>query len=745
MPRWFSARAIGAGLLAVAGCQSVLGIEDWTPKSAPSESCTLNTDCPEDLVCVFAKCSVECRTDRDCVEQGRRCLTLDSGTSGCVSPTEAACTADSCESGTECHDGECRTPCSIGCRTDQSCVDGVCIGTDEGGTGGTAGSSSGGKGGSAGRTGGSGGIGGEDQGEGGAAATGGAAGRGGTAGAGGSIGGSAGTGGSAGSGGSGGSDPCDGIACDEQMNPECADDGTLRTYEAVGTCTDGTCDYSYVEDDCEFGCSGDACNADPCIGVVCDDPPDNGCQDSTHFVAYSTSGTCAEGTCEYSSNVIDCECEDDACTTDPCETVVCNAPPAPSCFDAGTRRTYSANGTCSGGSCSYAPTNTPCEFGCSGGACNADPCAGVTCSNPPGASCISTTLRTYEQNGSCSLGVCSYDSTDTSCTHVCSMAMCRCNPGYSGSGVGANGCADIDECTQNTDDCDTSPVATCGNTAGSYNCSCPAGYSGNGHGANGCTDIDECTQNTDDCDTSPVATCGNTSGGYNCSCPSPYTGNGHGSSGCTCPAVTACDAAGEMSGSYCSSQTVRATCTNTNGCQVHSSSTCTNLAAERCVGAHPNAKCEIVAGYPTDNADPPGNLLTTTLLGVPFTVSQSITLTRLGFIASAASSGVRLAVYQDSGGVPFTWRASALMGTVVAGRNEIPVDDPPSSSPVTLVPGNYWIFIVGQATISLRQGAVGSVRYRTWSPWNNPFPTGSLTGTSSDSLARPNLYVVGTP
>jgi hypothetical protein len=398
MPRWFSARAIGAGLLAVAGCQSVLGIEDWTPKSAPSESCTLNTDCPEDLVCVFAKCSVECRTDRDCVEQGRRCLTLDSGTSGCVSPTEAACTADSCESGTECHDGECRTPCSIGCRTDQSCVDGVCIGTDEGGTGGTAGSSSGGKGGSAGRTGGSGGIGGEDQGEGGAAATGGAAGRGGTAGAGGSIGGSAGTGGSAGSGGSGGSDPCDGIACDEQMNPECADDGTLRTYEAVGTCTDGTCDYSYVEDDCEFGCSGDACNADPCIGVVCDDPPDNGCQDSTHFVAYSTSGTCAEGTCEYSSNVIDCECEDDACTTDPCETVVCNAPPAPSCFDAGTRRTYSANGTCSGGSCSYAPTNTPCEFGCSGGACNADPCAGVTCSNPPGASCISTTLRTYEQS-----------------------------------------------------------------------------------------------------------------------------------------------------------------------------------------------------------------------------------------------------------------------------------------------------------------------------------------------------------
>jgi hypothetical protein len=743
MPRWLNARVIGAGLLAAAGCQSVLGIEDWTPKPTASESCTLNTDCPEDLVCVFARCSVECRTDRDCIEQGRRCLSLEDGTSGCISPTEAACTAESCESGTECHEGECRTPCSAGCRADQSCADGVCVGADEpgldpqGGRGGAGGSSSGGKGGSTGQSGGSGGIGGEDQGEGGAAATGGTAGRGGAAGA-------AGTAGSAGKGGSIGSDPCDGITCDTQPVPECFDDDTLRTFQSMGTCTEGTCEYPHVDANCDFGCSDAACNADPCVGVVCDTPPDNGCQDPTHFIAYATSGTCDAGQCQYSSNVIDCECEDDACSTDPCETIVCNTPPTPSCFDANTRRSYAPNGTCSGGSCSYTPSNAPCSFGCSGGVCNADPCAGVTCNDPPGASCVNTTLRTFEQTGSCSLGLCSYDSTDTSCTHACSMAMCRCNPGYSGSGVGSNGCADIDECTLNTDDCDTSPVAACDNNAGSYDCDCPGGYSGNGHGANGCADVDECMLNTDDCDTSPVAGCANTSGSYNCSCPSPYTGDGHGSNGCSCPTVTACDAAGEMSGSYCSSQTVRATCANNNGCQSLSTSTCTNLAAERCAGAHPNAKCEIVAGYPTDGGGQ-GNLLTTTLFGVPFTVSQPITLTRLGFLTTAASSGVRLAVYQDSAGSPGTWRASALMGTVVSGRNEVPIDDPPLSNPVTLAAGNYWIFIVGQATISLRQGALGSVRYRTWSPWNSPFPTGALTPTSSDSLARPNLYVVGTP
>ena len=37
---------------------------------------------------------------------------------------------------------------------------------------------------------------------------------------------------------------------------------------------------------------------------------------------------------------------------------------------------------------------------------------------------------------------------------------------------------DIDECANNTDNCDVN--AYCNNTVGSYNCTCHAGYTGNG-------------------------------------------------------------------------------------------------------------------------------------------------------------------------------------------------------------------------------------------------------------------------
>jgi hypothetical protein len=199
-----------------------------------------------------------------------------------------------------------------------------------------------------------------------------------------------------------------------------------------------------------------------------------------------------------------------------------------------------------------------------------------------------------------------------------------------------------------------------------------------------------------------------------------------------------------MNGSYCSSLSVRSTCTNTNGCQVLSTSTCTNVAAERCAGAYPNSKCEIAAGYPTDGGGS-GNLSAAFLFAVPFTLNQSLTLTRLGLLAGAASSGVRMAVYQDSSGSPAVWKASALSGTVTSGRNEYAIDDPPASSPVTLSAGTYWIVVVTQASTNLRQGALGSVRYKAWSPWNTPFPTPALTGTTPDTLAQPNLYVVGIP
>ena len=58
-------------------------------------------------------------------------------------------------------------------------------------------------------------------------------------------------------------------------------------------------------------------------------------------------------------------------TADPCAGVTCNTPPAPTCANPTTQRTYASTGMCSGGTCTYAPTDTSCPA-------NND-CIAVTC------------------------------------------------------------------------------------------------------------------------------------------------------------------------------------------------------------------------------------------------------------------------------------------------------------------------------------------------------------------------------
>ena len=97
-------------------------------------------------------------------------------------------------------------------------------------------------------------------------------------------------------------------------------------------------------------------------------------------------------------------------------------------------------------------------------------------------------------------------------------------------------CADIDECTEETDDC--SENADCSNTPGSFQCTCMTGYSGDGTMCNGKlqsiatllhrlvfpTDIDECTEGTANCGEN--ADCNNTPGSFQCTCREGYTGDG---------------------------------------------------------------------------------------------------------------------------------------------------------------------------------------------------------------------------
>ncbi len=66
-----------------------------------------------------------------------------------------------------------------------------------------------------------------------------------------------------------------------------------------------------------------------------------------------------------------------AAAPDPCAGVTCATPPAPYCASATMLETFSASGTCSTGSCSYASTQATCAYGCASGACAASPLRGA--------------------------------------------------------------------------------------------------------------------------------------------------------------------------------------------------------------------------------------------------------------------------------------------------------------------------------------------------------------------------------
>jgi hypothetical protein len=294
-----------------------------------------------------------------------------------------------------------------------------------------------------------------------------------------------------------GNDPCAGVSCTNPPAASCKDAMTLHSWSASGTCAAGSCSYASLDTACANGCVNGACKGDPCAGITCNQPPSAYCVDTNTLRSYGAQGSCGNGHCGYTSSDSTCAngCASGACNGDPCAGVTCNHPPVAACLDANTRRSYSAAGLCNSGTCSYTPTDTSCAHGCSGGLCNADPCAGVTCNQPPASSCTNaTTRRSYAASGTCSGGTCSYTPTDTPCpapSHgagVCSSGACdfTCNPGYMRLG---SSCvvACTDACTAGSSQCTSGQVQTCiSGASGCLEWSAPSSC------ANGCFDTHTC-------------------------------------------------------------------------------------------------------------------------------------------------------------------------------------------------------------------------------------------------------------
>ncbi|HEY5928314.1 MAG TPA: hypothetical protein VIV11_41785 [Kofleriaceae bacterium] len=181
---------------------------------------------------------------------------------------------------------------------------------------------------------------------------------------------------------------------------------------------------------CLFACARGGERVDDaaptCGSITCSTPPPNECADADNLIVYETPGTCDRSECSYASSMTPCPdgCDNGACNGDPCIGVTCNMPPAKYCVDADSLRVYDT-GSCADGTCSYASHDEFCAFGCVNGVCNGDPCIGVTCNTPPAPHCsAANTKRVYLSPGTCSGGTCSYTFTDQNCPYGCTGGVC---------------------------------------------------------------------------------------------------------------------------------------------------------------------------------------------------------------------------------------------------------------------------------------------------------------------------------
>ncbi len=199
--------------------------------------------------------------------------------------------------------------------------------------------------------------------------------------------------------------------------------------------------------------SGDTCEHDSdCTNV----PQPNCIGDQLTTYGGICSATSEVPTCDYvavDSQTCNAGCSNGACNPDLCKDVVCDTPPDAICQDATTLKTYESNGTCAQGDCSYTSSEQSCVYGCMDGACNQGPCDQQACNTPPAPDCDGNTGRVYADSGQCvednGSATCQYDVTFNDCDYV--AGTCDASTGTCSGGVTEVGGAVIDEIMVNPD------------------------------------------------------------------------------------------------------------------------------------------------------------------------------------------------------------------------------------------------------------------------------------------------------
>ena len=122
------------------------------------------------------------------------------------------------------------------------------------------------------------------------------------------------------------------------------------------------------------------------------------------------------------------------------------------------------------------------------------------------------------------------------------------------------------------------------------------------------------------------------------------------------------------------------------------------------------------------------------LLGVEYTLEQEGTLKAINLIGNNTGAGVRMAVYDDNGGVPNDLIAYSASSTVGDGLTSLPV------TPVLLPAGDYWVMAVYASDgnhSDKNLNATGNVVYYQSLDFSDPIPTNAsdfLSYTDRDYL-----------